>query len=666
MSWKVPASARRIGVKEGPNNREQFVRGEDGTLFTNYRPEYAARVWEKAPLVEEILEDPDIEVDADIRASHRPMAYELLVGGGASILNETELEHNYPKVARGATIVNHFGDSDDETNISVHKPVEDTRYLRMNRDGKYYGRDEGNIKRRVMEWRQRTIAVIESEMLRAQNDKNLWAGMTEEQKAKATTLGYKTRFGANPDPIELNLEDVVEEYADPEYDSTQRQRRAAAELSTWLERIDLADPEADQSPGRSARSSTSTAPGPSLPSEPARYASSNLRPASAASKVTGSRYISGDDRSFSQLHIRPQQRAPSSSIVTNSIPLQSFGSDVVSLAPQVILAPISDAVRAAIAAGSVNDDEGYQNWKSLIQACKVKKRVLQVTLHKNVAFKAKQITDRIRGGTVQEIQLFADARAALVVFFVPDQAAQSLAHHRWLRTAAQKDPNARTIYNGLQVEMDWYGGDSGVDAICPYQKRLAAKVLADHATRVIRVSNIPYGKSRDAVTAELQARLLSLQITHVRLGAPRSMPQLVANGKTAVVEFASVRDAMVAYDIFRDHRIFGYDDSSVEFGADPCADPYPARAYCRCYYCAVRMQERAESESVAECLYGLGGGGPVVGSEATPRSGAGVRRRGVAAGGGGGRVEEIGGEGGEDEDSLFFEETASVATSRGV
>jgi hypothetical protein len=132
---------------------------------------------------------------------------------------------------------------------------------------------------------------------------------------------------------------------------------------------------------------------------------------------------------------------------------------------------------------NIDDDEIVEKYDALIERCSNKPRIVQVTLHKSVAYSADAVCAHLFGGLVQEIQFLPADRTAIVFFVDPEDAAILVEHVKTLR---ERDGHE---FRRLQIWADWYGGKEE-EAITDAQKMIVASVLGNHASRVLLIHGI--------------------------------------------------------------------------------------------------------------------------------------------------------------------------------
>jgi hypothetical protein len=100
----------------------------------------------------------------------------------------------------------------------------------------------------------------------------------------------------------------------------------------------------------------------------------------------------------------------------------------------------------------------------------------------------------------------------------------------------------------------------------------------------LRLHRIPLSKKREELSGELGLRLNKMLITVV-LCTPQQRYKQAAYGRQAVLEFASIKDAIEARQALLEGKIQEYEDSEPMFTNDATIDPAEQKPYCGCCGC---------------------------------------------------------------------------------
>jgi len=133
------------------------------------------------------------------------------------------------------------------------------------------------------------------------------------------------------------------------------------------------------------------------------------------------------------------------------------------------------------------------------------------------------------------------------------------------------------------------------ESCLPPQIQLLKCHMALEATRAIKIHHIPFSKTLVEVRHELGEALQRMMVT-VQLFKP-DMPHLYdIEGKTAIIEFSTLIDAIEAYDLFKKDDVYGFENNEVEFVPELTTKPQPDKTYCGCLCCKYAREEKEEND----------------------------------------------------------------------
>ena len=280
--------------------------------------------------------------------------------------------------------------------------------------------------------------------------------------------------------------------------------------------------------------------------------------------------------------VGPTERAPSYSsrnlidkaISTSASPSSKEStSSVLEKGPD--LAPLQDI---AVDLVKHSDDSAAKKFDLTRRASTKHGRIVTVILHEPVVYSTSAVVERVFGGTIQEIQYFPEERQALVVFVHPDEAATFVKHVQSVKESKTYD------YRQLQVDADWYNGTEAT-AVWPAQKFILAGVIAGEASRTILLKGLSPELGLDELSRQMKVRLSKI-LVKVTLVKQRNTFTGKREGNSAVLEFASIKDAVDVMELFKSKKVADFTEVTVEVLTDPCCKgPVYTRDYCRCIYC---------------------------------------------------------------------------------
>lgn len=239
------------------------------------------------------------------------------------------------------------------------------------------------------------------------------------------------------------------------------------------------------------------------------------------------------------------------------------------------LAPLQDI---AVNLVKHSDDSAAKKFDLTRAASSKRGRVVSVILHEPVSYSTSAVVERVFGGTIQEIQFFPAERQALVVFVHPDEAATFIKHVQSVKQKEARD------YRQLQVDAEWCNGIEST-ASYPAQKLILAAVIAGEASRSILLKGLSPELSLDELSRQMKVRLSKI-LVKVTLVKQRNAFTRKREGNSAVLEFASIKDAVEVMELFASKRVADFTHVTVEILTDPCCKgPLITREYCGCIYC---------------------------------------------------------------------------------
>lgn len=118
------------------------------------------------------------------------------------------------------------------------------------------------------------------------------------------------------------------------------------------------------------------------------------------------------------------------------------------------------------------------------------------------------------------------------------------------------------------------------------------------ASRTLKIHNIPSTRSYKDVAADLSNRLGKL-ILYMKFESPKGHLTLITEGRSAIIEFASLADAIEAYLSLNSGLETGYENSKPAFTRERSEKPAFDKPYCDCLGCHER-REKYESTRAAK------------------------------------------------------------------
>jgi hypothetical protein len=265
-----------------------------------------------------------------------------------------------------------------------------------------------------------------------------------------------------------------------------------------------------------------------------------------------------------------------------------------------------------------------------------------------VKFTPGAIANRVFGGIIQEMQLFPAQKVAIVIFLHPSEANAFVRHVKNVR----KSGRAEEI-RALQIEAGWYKyayhsfsslffpflsllvlnfkvsnhtilatkkenrDIENPHSILHIQPIILTHHIASNATRCLRLHHLSTTKTKEGVSSELGRRLAMPLLTVIlcppkldafrsgrdgqsvrdaRLDSDAPLGSEARLGRQAIVEFASISDAIKARELLAESEIDEYEDCEPVFASDPCAQPETERSYCSCEGCRYQRTLKGTTE----------------------------------------------------------------------
>lgn len=110
------------------------------------------------------------------------------------------------------------------------------------------------------------------------------------------------------------------------------------------------------------------------------------------------------------------------------------------------------------------------------------------------------------------------------------------------------------------------------------------------ASRTLKIHNIPSTRSYKDVAADLSNRLGKL-ILYMKFESPKGHLALTTKKRSAIVEFASLADAIEAYLSLKSGLETGYENCKPEFTRERSEKPAFDKPYCDCLGCHERREK---------------------------------------------------------------------------
>ncbi|KAH0559245.1 hypothetical protein GP486_004242 [Trichoglossum hirsutum] len=496
-------------------------------------------------ILDDRFENPDIDIDEDIRKkflSVKEVTTERPPPGSL-------LEHRNPFLLKSAS-------SAPMTVIiggrvaKVLKPKADLRGEFQDRFGNYVGENLGRMKKHLIEDRQMKIRLRDEEMVEATKQKRAFEALGPEEREVAIAkrqvpMGFITGGqGAAPADI-FEFSDIPEVYLRPVLENTSARRNR----STTLPRQSVTDKASSSKPsvtGKSDASSrtreTTTSSGsgfhPIEEFDSSYLAQKDAHQPTPASGTSNSTVRATGANTVSISTTRKSRGRKIQTTISSTDP--SGVPSLVDEDPDLVHPEDVEDIPGEYI--PENSDAKADVWTKLRKTSLIRGRVVSVTLHDPVHFTPGAVMERVFGGIIQEVQFHPKERIALVVFVFPAEAEDFVRHVK-----AMKENNYQE-HRRLQIDADWYKG-SEHNAVYPLTYQIALRVIGDDTRRVLGVNGIPLQKKKEQVNEELKLNLGKLM---VKVGLMTSNKRYVRerDGKMAIIEFSSIRDAVEAMRLF--------------------------------------------------------------------------------------------------------------------
>lgn len=505
------------------------------------------------------MENPDIDVDPEIRAKFRPIQNILEERAAPRSAFDQRNQRIMAHSTAAPSITVMIGDR-------VLKTLErkgDVRAQYQDRFGNYVGEDLGAMKKHLVEERRSLIKLRDDEMVRATQEKRTWDAMSPREKEEhiARKQAPMKAFLAGCDGSgldEFEYDDMPEIYL---------RRVTADEITAW-------SAPSQRAPAASVASDDLFVPVSDFEGFGETSVAGRRGPKDQAS-AGGRSFAPGRSKSTARLGALTTSVRKAQAPDPRSISASSVRSDTPGLDPGPRLAPLADIFLDQPSTPSETSVEQFERTKLL---CSTRGRAVCIRLHNLVAFNPAAVVTRVFGGVLQEMQFHPAERTALIVFLLPEEAFTFIEHVQMVRE------NDAQGYRRLQVDAEWYGGDE-TEAVLPIQRGVFQAVVQKNATRVLRLGRIPMTTKREDLVARLRSSL-GMILVNVALvkDQKRHIRELV--GHSAILEFASIKDAHTALQSFRRGAVAGFVTNPVGFLCDPCDRPAEKSRGCLCRNCS--------------------------------------------------------------------------------
>ncbi|KAI9882417.1 MAG: hypothetical protein M1823_005837 [Watsoniomyces obsoletus] len=532
--------------------------------------------------VDERFEDPNLDIDPEVRAEFRPVGEVLRERVVPRSIVEERNARIAPQRAAAPKMKVVFGQGVSKT----MERLGDLRGEHQDRYGNYIGEDLGKMKKYLQDQRQELIHLRDEEMIRRTKEKRAWDALSPEEKERqlakkqapvrafALALGEQGfdsfEFDEIPDiytkrvtaehiaawEAQMNRDSVRNVTTEPRFFEGDSLRNVTSE-PLFVEDDSLRSGSTTPRPvGRRVTTDRSRHQG-------ARRTISTAETSSGTVRVTGKTTLPTPAGSTPLVASRLSRTTTTS---TRSSSLIRFG--------EPTLAPLGDIRDLPPPRDNKTAAIRYDRAK---EACSTRGRVVLVALHEMVTFTPTSVSSRLFGGVIQEIQLHPRERMAIVVFLFPNEAESFVRHST---TIQERDPQA---YRRMQLDAEWYGGEER-KAVMPLQRGVMQAVIGEDVSRVLKLERIPVTKKREQLGEELKARLGTILVNVSLVKDPKRHVQH-NQGHSCIIEFASIKDAYDSLRRFRAGKIKGYEDKPVSWLHDPCDQPAPKSKHCRCINC---------------------------------------------------------------------------------
>lgn len=252
----------------------------------------------------------------------------------------------------------------------------------------------------------------------------------------------------------------------------------------------------------------------------------------------------------------PQAKGPSLEGVTMAQEeIDKAIEDVTAEYSKIVAAVIDEELISEV--DLTNEEENVA--AKLIDDASNSQRIVCVKLKEGMAWSGPEyIINKIRGGILESVHVYDKDREVFASFINP--------------TAAQKfydffnqNPDAKEAFIRFKIFVRWVS-----DAICPISPDLA-EVVANGATRCLKVFQIPNDKLVDDIKAEFGRDRAPFSVLSVHLSTEKSRRKDNGGmGTVAKIEFFSIMLALETKEKIQTGDMSGYLNCDVEFADDPC------------------------------------------------------------------------------------------------
>ncbi|KAI9816258.1 MAG: hypothetical protein M1827_001859 [Pycnora praestabilis] len=512
---------------------------------TNERSETSS----EDPDIDSRFENPELDIDSEIRNQFRgvqEILHEVVAPQSAfEQRNRTvlSLKNAAPvKVMIGGKIMKAF----------QQKP--DRRGESQDRHGNYIvGQNQGLMKKHLEEDRKRLIQLRDEEMVHATQAKRSWDAMNSRDKEASLEKKGKTQvlmglLGAGVSQVDcFEYTDIPDIYT----------RKITAEtIATW-----------------SARNTPHPISNVSEQNEGFRSSEDEDQSLERFSAPEEARDLAArSDRSDST--IRPLRR--STIPHTSEFVSLTTESDATSLLDErgPTLEPLRDTTVDLV---EENNTDHAVKYDIVSRQTTRRGRIVVVRLHEPVHYSTSAMVARMFGGLMQAIQFHPQDRTAIAAFVFPSEADNFIRH---IKAVKENDAHG---YRQLQIDAEWYGGNE-LKAIYPIQPLLVAMVIAQSGSRVLNLRGIPTFITKEEFARDLSFKLQKV-LVKVAIVSPSKRYVKAQEGNTAILEFASIKDASEAKQLFDEGKIADYGHCGVGWFRDSCDREADRKYFCPCSNC---------------------------------------------------------------------------------
>ena len=594
----APAFAKKRQIPSEPKVNEvqqsdfRFLRTANSGLgpatWSTYDPDTRKRVWTRPETQPNQSQSDSLEVwnwTSDAAQPRQTVNGEVIASAVASQFVDdhavmahidrprSEFERRNADLTghiSGSQIISQFGDQS-----VVLDRKSDTRIMHMDRNGNYIdGIDRGQVAKRLREEQSRRIAELDREKLRANK---IWQSFHMLSPQEQAQLIAQSKRNVQITLASLDMEEEEEE-TPPSY---------AFDVKDMMKRVQGWDmSRSAQLGGSTDRGSNRLVPGdvdstlgagssrPLYKPRPITYgAEGYVRPEPVISRET--------ETGRHPSHIRRESMTARAS------------SSIYDFKVWPKLVPIQESDEVV----PVQDTEDLVNYHQLERACRKAPRVVSIALaDPNVRYSSVAFLERIFGGAIQELQFFPRERQAVVVFIYPSDAEAFLTH---ISCAAR---SSRHEYIRLQIGASWYKGARD-EATLPSQNSVLSWIVAENATRTLRVAGINKCIRKDDLLNTLKSRLSALNIVRAKLIVPtKDYERAPIESNSVVLEFASISQARDAKARFDRNQVIEFEGKRTNFLRDASVAPKPRLLGCECLHCT-SPSETGTGDTVSEASW---------------------------------------------------------------